>query len=368
MPSRARRALALVLPLCSALAALACTPTSTPTATPVSWTPRPSPTPAAGIVHGVGISPRGFPTDYGEIEDFYTEVATFPDGGVLWNGAWREDVVGGTDAGQVPKAPATIARAADGLGIRAAFVFGWRSGTTLFVNVPTDPTNDWSNAEARRSYARMVADFGATYRPPFLFLGNESDIYHGQDAADYANWIDAYEQAYDAVKSASPGTLVGPVFSFEHLSGQGVLTGWSTPHWPALEMHDVSKMDIVGLTVYPFFDFARPEDIPDDYLSPLFERIGSKPIGITETGWPAEDTGGLDPPWETSEDAQTGYLARLATLLAGREVKMIDWLFLYPMADPGGSPTAWKLFSSVSLRGRDGEKRPVYDAWVAFSP
>lgn len=66
--------------------------------------------------------------------------------------------------------------------------------------------------QARELYVRVVSRFAATYRPPFLFLGNESDAYFAADPADYARWIDAYEEAYAAVKAASPETLVGRLF------------------------------------------------------------------------------------------------------------------------------------------------------------
>jgi hypothetical protein len=38
-------------------------------------------------------------------------------------------------------------------------------------------------------------------------------------------------------------------------------------------------------------------------------------------------------------------------------------LFLDPTVDPGGSPTGWKLFGSVSLEDSAGRKRAVYATW-----
>jgi len=107
--------------------------------------------------------------------------------------------------------------------------------------------------------------------------------------------------------------------------------------------------------------------VPSTYLDPLISRIGDKPIAITETGWPAENLGNLNPLWETSETAQVTYLSKLSAMLKGKNVKIVNWLFLNPMVNPGGSPVSWKLFGSVSIRNDSGGKRSVYDPWLSFS-
>ncbi|MBI3762973.1 MAG: hypothetical protein HY260_14085, partial [Chloroflexi bacterium] len=313
------------------LASLACNlaaptaPATTPplaTAAPAEPPTRDAHPPA--LVKGFGLSPQGFPLDYGRFPDFLTEVASMTNGGVMWNGAWRDDVGNGADAGRIPQAAAAIMQSAAAYTFTPSVVFGWRTGSTLHLQVPTNPANDWTNADARRLFQDMLVNFATTYRPPFVFLGNENDAYYAQDPADYVNWIGFYNDAYDAIKGASPGTLVGPVFNFEHLAGAGALNGWSTPYWEALEAHDLTKVDVVGVTVYPWLNYATPEAAPNDYLAPLLSRIGSKPLAITETGWPAENLGGLNPPWETSEAAQVTYLARLSAMLAEKDVRIVN--------------------------------------------
>lgn len=321
-------------------------------------------TPApVSIVKGFGISPQGFPLDYSKILDFYAEVGGTTNGGVMWNGLWKE-----SGAGVVPQAAASLMQASGTYKFTPVAVFGWRSGITLFLEVPSNATNNWSNAAARSLFQSMLVDYATTYRPPWLFLGNENDSYYGQNASDYANWISFYNAAYDAIKSASPDTMVGPVFNFEHMAGAGTLNGWTTAYWGALGSHDLTKVDVVGVTVYPFLNYASPSSVPVTYLDPLISRIGSKPIAITETGWPAENLGALNPQWETSQEAQLTYLTRLDAMLEEKNVKMVNWLHLYPMQDTGGSPVEWKLFSSVSLRDNSGNKRPAYDVWLSFDP
>jgi hypothetical protein len=323
-------------------------------------------TSAGVVVKGFGISPKGFPVDYSQLPDFFAEAARIPAGGVMWNGAWRDDVIGGTNAGIVPVAARVTLESSFTYGFTPSVVFGWRSGTTVLLAVPGNATNDWTNAQAKERFRGMLDDFARTYQPPFVFLGNENDFYYEQNPADYANWIAWYDAAYEVIKAASPATLVGPVFNYEHMAGSGALNGWTATHWSALEMHDFARVDIVGITLYPWLHFATAAAIPADYLAPLMSRIGAKPIAITETGWPAENLGGLNPPWETSEAAQVTYLARLSTMLDGKPVLMVNHLFLHAMTDPGGSPLEWKLSGSISIRDASGNPREVYDAWLSF--
>jgi hypothetical protein len=319
------------------------------------------------LVRGVALSPRGFPGSYEQLPAFFDEVRGIPGGGALWNGAWREDLSGGSDAGRIPAAATLTMEQSRSRSITPVIVFGWRAGTTLFLSMPGNARNDWSNGTARAAFRTMLIDFARGQRPPFMFLGNESDFYYEQDPADYRNWLSFYDDAYDAIKAVSPATRVGPVFNFEHLAGRGSLNGWNKAHWEALTLHDLARVDIVGLTLYPFFDAARAANLPDDYLAPLFARIGAKALAITETGWPAETpAGGAPPLWEANEAAQVTLLDRLDAVLRSRDVRLISWLFLHPMQDPGGAPLIWRQFGSISLRNSSGAKRAVYDRWTAF--
>lgn len=329
--------------------------------------PEDSGEPLPGLVKGFGISPLGFPLDYSLTGEFYTEVASIEGGGAMWNSAWREDLTGGTDAGEVPELAAGLPELGDSFGFVPILVFGWRSGATLYLNLPDDPTNDWTNQQTRALFLSMLTEHARSYAPPIVFIGNENSFYFEQDPEDYARWVEFYEQAYDTIKAESPSTLVGTVFNFEHLSGQGQLTGWSVPRWEALEAHDLDKVDLLGVTTYPFLHHGTVDELPADWLDPLFSRIGSTPVAITETGWPAEDLGDIEIPWEQSPDAQVAYQASLGALLAGRDVRMVNWLFLNPMEDPGDASDEWQVFGSVSVRDNAGAERAVYQPWLGFS-
>jgi hypothetical protein len=316
--------------------------------------------------HGFGYSPLGFPKTYDRSVAFFEDMEQLKDSAVMWNGSWRDDAVDGSDAGKIPAAAAVIQDSAIQYCFVPINVFGWRSGTTNFIAIPSAMTNDWTNGTARAKFISMLVDFVNKYRPPYVFLGNENDFYYETNTADYAHWLIAYNQAYDAIKEVSETTKVGPVFNFEHLSGQGLLNGWTASYWEALDAHNLDKVDVIGLSVYPFFNYEDPADVPSDYLKPLVDRIGDKPIVITETGWPAENIDSLNPQWTTTEEAQVQYLKRLTRFTSTLKIPVMNWLYFNGLEDDGNQSTEWKTFGSISIRNREGINYQVYDSWTGL--
>jgi len=328
----------------------------------------PPPEPPA-VVKALAISPAGFPSDFSRLPEFFQEAAAFPDAGVMWNGPWREDAVDGTDAGTPPGATLLTLMQGDALDFVPVLVFGWRAGEEPLIRVPANPVNDWSNQEAAELYVGVVEQIAEAHSPPFIFLGNESDLYHTLDPVDYERWVQVYNTAYDRIKAVSEGTRVGPIFQYERMAGIGELAGLTTPRWGALTAHDPDRMDVLGLTLYPFLAHENPQSVPGDYLAPLAARIGSIPIAVTETGWPGEIPEGFQPPWEVSEEHQVAYLDTLSRILDGRAVPLLTWVFLHPPTQPAGEGfdlLDWQIFHSISLRDLGGEERPVYQAWREF--
>lgn len=328
--------------------------------------PEPEPDPLATVRRGYGLSPVGFPVEFTALGAFYAAVAAEPSSEVLWVGSWRDDAVGGTDAGTVPAAALSVVGAAETHGFTTSVAFGWRTGATPLLAMPADATNDWTNESAKAAFTSMVTDFVTDHDPTFLFLGNEIDFYYEQDPVDYARWVAFLGELIDAIHAADPDTHVGTIFNFEHLSGGGALTGWTTPQWAALDAIDLDKLDVLGVTLYPFLGHAEPGDVPSDLLAPLVARIGDLPVVINETGWPAVNLGGLVTGWTCSEANQIAFANRLPGLLAGVNLRAVHWLFRNGAVDDGSSSDAWKVFGSVSTHDETGAARPVAAAWLAL--
>jgi len=312
-------------------------------------------------VKGFGLSWPGHPGNPGAVGTFFEQIAAMGDAAVMSNCAWRDDVSGGSDAGAIPSAALLVVANTATYDYTPVQVFGWRSGTTLHLRVPTDTTDNWTNTAARELFAAMTVQFAIEHSPPYLFLGNENSSYYEQNAADYANWLEFYETTYPAVKAASPETRLGVVFNYEHLAGIAPNAGYDAPWWEALTDHNLELLDLIGITTYPFLVYDTPQEVPPDYLQPLFDRIGTLPIVITETGWPAAALGSLDPPWLATEQAQGDFVERLPEWLGNRGIPLLNWLHLYYWH---GSGTAWEVFGSVSFYDENDEPRPALQTWL----
>lgn len=309
---------------------------------------------------GYGVSPEGHPYDFSKFAEFLQEVADMCDGGVVYaNTGWRDSY---ETSGQIPNLQKIISLLQPTpYGYVDMVTFCWRSRDSLLLRVPGDDTNNWSNATAKSLFLQMLINAADSLQSTYLFIGNEISMYWVLDSTDYLNWVNFYHEAYDSVKVHSPDTKVGTVFNYEHLAGVGVFTGWNTPHWGSLDALDTSKIEILGLTVYPFFSYKTANEVPLNYLDPIINRIGNKAIAITETGWPADSFIGS---WTSSPAQQVDYVNKLANIIEGHNVEVVNWLFLNYLMDTAGIDPN-KIFCSVAMRDSLGNDRPALSVWLS---
>lgn len=327
----------------------------------------PAPT---GRVYSFGVSPKGFPNSVTSDDyiNFYCFLNSLKNGGVLAGESWREDKFGVSDGGgEIPSAFVQYKRLGATYGFEPIYIIGWNANGTNLLNQPApgNTDNSWSNEETTTKFRDMLVNFAVTLNPRYLFIGNEVNSYNG---SDYGAWIDFYNSAYDAIKAVSPSTNVGTIFQYEELSGNKAL---STPglaaEWNKLTAFDLNRLDVVGVTVYPFLQYATPSEVPADYLQPLFDRIGSKPIAITETGWPSENlfSAAQTPLWETSPAAQVSYASALDAAISGRNVPVLSWLYVHPLNLGSSATDGTRIFTSIALHDSAGNQLPIYDVWVS---
>ena len=309
---------------------------------------------------GYAVSPLGHTADFSQFAEFLEEVANTCNGGIVFgNGAWRNSVA---TSGLIPNLQKTVSLLQpESFAYTDMINFAWRSGENLLLNVPEDPTNNWTNDSMKELFLDMLINAADSLQPTYMFIGNETSRYYELDSVDFKNWVEFYNEAYDSIKIHAPNTQVGTVFNYEHLAGTGALTGFTNPHWGAFNAHDKSKIDVLGLTVYPFFHDTLASDIPLTYLDPIFSRWGDKAISITETGWPADSLIGS---WKSSPEQQVDFVDRLFEIIEGHNVESVNWLFLHYLLDNTGSD-AEKIFKSVSLRDIEGNDQPALARWLS---
>lgn len=203
----------------------------------------------------------------------------------------------------------------------------------------------------RDQWRNDVVAFVTEHKVHYLGIGVEVNYLRSNDQEAYELLVEWYDEVYDAVKAASPGTLVFPTFQYERMIGnQGGLWGGdmdAPEEWETLD--DFPKCDLTAFTTFPFLIYERMEDIPDDYYAPILEHVEGD-VALTEIAWPhttpAEG-------WDGSPESQAGFVNLLYEIAP--ELALAMWVLLYdqPLGDP---------FNHIGMMEDDGTPRPAWKA------
>jgi hypothetical protein len=316
----------------------------------------------AAMVHrdlGVTFSPVGFggPVDgwLGTRDAFYAARAAH--GRIVaYHVGYRDEVAPRPACGQLPGISALLDTDTVAHSFTLSLVLGWSAGdgTPDLGCEPAVGDNSWSNPTTRASYKSVAVALATRYHPRYLFLGNEVNTWYLTHVADWPQWLSELTDVAQAVRIASPSTLVGTVYQWEHLRGGGKRNGWTDPPQWSLLADVVGKVDILGITSYPFFDHDTPDAIPADYYGELLARFPG-PLGFTEIGWKAEAA----PPYPGGESDQARAPAAVLDKVPAERLRYATWVFLNdPVTDLGP-------FATSGLRSSAGTARPVDAAWRA---
>jgi hypothetical protein len=314
-----------------------------------------------GFLLGVALSPRGHTSSSTTQDwiDFYSGHAAY--GRVIaFHGMWRDHPTGD---GEIPALATAAMDAAAHFGFTPVVGLGWSDGAGApNLTSESEPgNNSWTNAETRSEFLSMVTAFASTRHPPFLFLGNETNSYAvTHSVAEWAAWMSELFACYDAIKAASPSTFVFTTFQLEKMKGLGAATsGWTfAPQWGLLsELSASGKIDGVGFTTYPYFEYADPAAIPNDYYDEIAQHW-TGPVLFTEVGWPAV----ASPPFPGGVAAQADFVPRFFALTERLDRRYAAWLFLHDWDGEATTPP----FRGIGLRSNDGSVvRPSDSAWRA---
>lgn len=287
--------------------------------------------------------------------------------------AWRDDLA---SSGDIPAVARAFMTQQANFRFIATVGFGWSDGNgnpqdgaaNDFLSSTSEPANNtWSNTETRANFKKMVTDFAETYKPAYLFLGNETNAYYvTHTQTEWDNWISEFEECYDSIKTVSPKTIVYTTFQLEKLKGLGIKTGTTYPEQSAiLQDHLASgKIDAFGFTSYPYLQYDAPADIPDTYYSSLLADVGDKKVIYSELGWIATTVAA----YQGSEALQADFIDRFFLLneatIASGQFEAAIWLFLYDYTDYTGI----EAFTDVGLRNNSGNIIRAADArWQEFA-
>ena len=124
---------------------------------------------------------------------------------------------------------------------------------------------------------------------------------------------------------------------------------------------DFPFMQALGLSSYPYFVFADPDEIPLDYYSRLPDGR-TLPVLVVEGGWTSGAAGGL----VSSTEAQARYIRRQARMLDSARARGVFQLTFTDLDVPSLNlppGSILPLFASLGLVDTELRPKPALAVW-----
>jgi hypothetical protein len=213
-------------------------------------------------------------------------------------------------------------------------------------------------------YRDYVLAVNRKLHPEFIGLVAETNLIRAAatDPFLYPAVVQAANLAAADLRAA--GTSATLLFSVQ------VETAWdrfsTRPVYAGVEQDftDFPFAQLLGLSSYPYFGFAQPEDIPLDYYTRVLNGRTLR-VMVVEGGWTSASAGTI----QSSPDAQARYVSRHAQLLdAVRARGLIQLVFAdidlttFPQPYPANLP----LFVNIGLTDSDFNAKPALGVWDAL--
>lgn len=246
-------------------------------------------------------------------------------------------------------------------------------GLDLFIAIdPTDPAKGrgelaslpeelrgagFADENVRRAfiaYARYVAE---NYRPKYLALGVEINMYQRLHPEDFERFVILYHEAYQAVKELAPETLVFPTFQLEELQGLLPPGDPQPPQWYLLNRFE-PRLDLLAVSSFPALAFSGLEQIPGSYYARLASYT-DRPIAIAGMGYPSGPGGA----GAGTEEDQADFLRRVLDNAQQLAMPLVVWFLSQDPAFTGEPP--FDRLQHLGLRRQDGTEKPAWQAWEA---
>lgn len=221
-----------------------------------------------------------------------------------------------------------------------------------------------SEPAVQRLYRDYVGAVVRKLRPEYIGLAAETNLIRAAaPAALYAAVVQAANAAAADLRGA--GTNGAPVFiSVQVETAWGVLGAQSAYAGIDADWRDFSFTQLLGLSSYPYFAYAQPEDIPADYYSRLLAGR-SLPAMVVEGGWSSAAAGAI----ASSPDKQARYVQHHAQLLdsvGARGLVQLMFADLDLTRFPPPLPANLPLFASIGLTDSNFVGKPALASWDAL--
>jgi hypothetical protein len=203
-------------------------------------------------------------------------------------------------------------------------------------------------------------------RPEFMGLAAETNLIRAAAPALYPSVRQAANAAAaDVLTSGAKTTLFISVqveTAWGRLGGTGPFVGI------AADRADFAFAQMIGLSSYPYFGYATPEDMPADYYSRLFAGASALPTMVVEGGWPSVGASANGQTFTSSPALQARYITRHAALLdsiSARGWLQLEFVDIDPAAFPVPTPANLPLFVTLGLVDSRYAPKPALAQWDA---
>lgn len=298
---------------------------------------------------GMVPTPRGGPNaTFEDVLNAYQEVAGLGEVAMLW--------VSPSGIGEYMRLNSTrVVEAVRVYGLKPIITLNFAtlvqvngSGLVYTIDAPPGVPANLSDPTFRALWTEEAEAIARAFRPDYFSLGNEVNDYFHFRPDDLGAYLTLLDEAYAAIKQASPSTKVMVVFSYNHMNENdqfGLLGLFS------------NRTDLIGLTTYPWKYFDKPGDIPADYYSKI-RAFTNKTIAFTEIGWVSSDAHG------SSESEQAEFLVQFLNSTKGIDLEIVNWLFLHePQLNGTAAVISDPAIASIALKNSDGSKKEIYFLW-----
>lgn len=228
------------------------------------------------------------------------------------------------------------------------------------ANLPENLTGEgFDNEDVRAAFVAYTKYLALNYKPAYMALGVEVDmIFRARGDGAFRNFLSLYFEAYDAVKSVSPDTLVFPTFQYEDMLGL-LNTGSPTlPTWSLVNLFE-PKIDVLAITSYPSLVFNTVEEVPADYYEALEGRL-ERPVVFASVGWNGD--AGVGASGEPGDSQQVTYLNRVLDAAEKLQAQAVVW---YLGRDPEVVPPGFEPLAHMGLHDASGNPKGIWAVWLS---
>jgi hypothetical protein len=275
------------------------------------------------------------------------------------------DLLAGTSAQDLANAKLPLANAVRAKGMRLGFMADLTDGLNRSQEPPQLVALGRSITEpaVQQVYRAYVVAIAHVLQPDYVGLNAETNLVRLQASpAVYAASVQAANAgAADLVNAGITVPLMISVqveVAWGEASSDGMYQGIAT------DLADFPFLKMLGLSSYPYFNNAQPEDLPADYYSRLLSGL-NLPAMVAEGGWSSANSGTI----HSSADLQRRYIDVQANLLDSiSATAVIQTLFadIDLSSLPASLADSLVPFADIGLTNSDYSAKPALGAWDAL--